>query len=93
MERVRVSVCTLFVGNSDLPDPNIKYLLERERERESAKGRREGEEKNGVVDSRQAVVKLGELTMAALFPPPLPVTGGVVGVRGGGGWGCLVSKA
>ena len=29
------------MGNSDLPDPNIKYLLERERERERRGGERE----------------------------------------------------
>lgn len=43
----------VFVGDSDLTDPNIKYLLKR---------RRKGER-----DFRQAAVKLGELTMAALF--------------------------
>ncbi len=43
----------VFVGDSDLTDPGIKYLLKR---------RRKGER-----DFRQAAVKLGELTMAALF--------------------------
>ena len=35
-------MCTLFVGNSDLPDPNIKYLLERERERRGGEREQKG---------------------------------------------------
>lgn len=43
----------VVVGDSDLTDPDIKCLLKRTRE--------------GSTGFRQAAVKLGELTMAALF--------------------------
>lgn len=57
----------VFVGDSDPTDPGIKYLLKRRRK--------------GRTGFRQAAVKLGELTMAALF------LAGDMGWGGGGGWG------
>lgn len=66
----------VFVGDSDLTDPGIKYLLKRRRK--------------GRTGFRQAAVKLGELTMAALFlAADMGVEGRGGGVYVGGVWGAI----
>ena len=84
MERVRVSVCTLFVGNSDLPDPNIKYLLERERERER-KREEGGRGKKWSSGFSTGCGEIRRIDYGSFVPPPSPGDMGCCRGEGGGG--------